>query len=93
MSRMKRKKLTLTTEREREALFMDVIGHLNRYNDMEKKNIAEEAEVHWTTIYNWCAFKTVAPRIDTLARVARAMGYDIVLKRARSPKAILRRIK
>lgn len=81
------------TADQRERLFLDVIGHLMRYNDGEKQYIADEAEVHWTTLYNWCAGKTTKPRIDTLSRVARAMGYEIVLKRAKAKPPKLRRIK
>lgn len=93
MALRKKKKIGLNTERERERLFLDIIGHLSRYNDDEKKGIAEEAGVHWTTLYSWCSYKTFAPRIDTLSKVARAMGYDIVLKRTKAAKAVIRRIK
>ena len=77
----KPRKVTITTAKDREKIFLEIIGHLNRYNDAEKKWIAEEAGIHWGTIYNWCAFNTWAPQIRTLAPVARALGYDIVLKR------------
>ena len=75
------RKVTLETPKEREKIFLEIIDHLNRYNDAEKKWIAEEAGIHWGTIYAWCAFKTFSPQIRTLAAVARALGYSIVLKR------------
>lgn len=74
-------KADLSTEKGREKIFLQIIDHLNRYNDAEKKWIAEEAGIHWGTLYNWCAFTTFSPQIRTLAAVARALGYDIVLKR------------
>lgn len=78
-------KIDLTDQKDREKIFLELIDILNRYNDAEKKWIAEEAGVHWGTLYNWCSFKTWAPQIRTLAPVARALGYDIVLKRT-TPK-------
>lgn len=89
---MAKRQLSLYTEAGREAVFMTIIGHLLRYNDAERKHIAEEADVHWTTLYNWTHGSTLNPHINTLARVASVLGYTIVLKRvARVPK--LRRIK
>lgn len=89
---MAKKQLSLDTELGREEVFMEIISNLLRYNDAERKHIAEEAEVHWTTLYNWTHGATINPHISTLARVARVLGYNIVLKRAaRIPK--LRRVK
>lgn len=76
-------KADLSTKKNREKIFLEMIDHLNRYNMAEKKWIAEEAGIHWTTLYSWCALKTWSPQIRTLAAVARALGYDIVLKRHR----------
>lgn len=77
------RKVSLATAKDREKVFLEIIDHLNRYNDAEKKWIAEEAGIHWGTLYNWCAFHTWSPQIRTLAAVARALGYDLVLKRQR----------
>ena len=88
-----KKKIDMAVEDQREKLFLDIIGHLLRYNDQERKDIAKEAEVHWTTLYNWTHGSTINPHIRTLSSVARVMGYEIVLKRIRTPKAIIRRIK
>jgi hypothetical protein len=90
---MSKRKYSVSTLKGREALFMDIIGHLLRYNDAEKKHIAEEAHIHWTTIYNWTHGDTMAPRIDTLSRVARVLGYDIALIRRRAKVPKLRRVK
>lgn len=79
----KAKKADLSSPLERERIFLEIIEHLSRYNDAEKRWIAETAGIHWGTLYSWCSLKTWAPQIRTLAPVARALGYDIVLKRQR----------
>lgn len=89
---MARRKVKLDTDDQRASLFMEIIGHLMRYNDEEKRNIAEEAGVHWVTLYSWCSGITQKPRIDTLSKVAEALGYEIVLKRV-NVKAALKVIK
>lgn len=81
MALARKRASSLDSEREREKLFLDVIAILLRYNDAEKRQIAEDAEVSWVTFYAWCSGKTIAPRISTLARVARVLGFEIVLSR------------
>lgn len=44
-------------------------------------DVAESACVSPSTLRNWMEGRTRTPRIDTLYRVARAMGFSIVLKR------------
>jgi DNA-binding phage protein len=90
------KKIRIDTEERRTALFLQVLGCLWRYSDIEKKAVAEEAGCHWTTLYNWCAGKTTHPRIDTLTKVAAALGFEIVLKRtlpSSKPRRKLRVVK
>lgn len=87
------RKVTLNTDREREKLFLELIDHLMRYNDAEKKWVAEEAGIHWGTLYAWCAGNTFSPQIRTLAAVARTLGYEIVLKRTKAAPPKLRVIK
>lgn len=85
MAKPKRKTGNLTTKRGREKLFLDIISILGRYTDEEKKLVAEEAEVSWVTLYNWCSSgpkATQNPYVGTLARVGRALGYDITLSKA-----------
>lgn len=77
------KAIDLSDERSREQVFLEIIDHLNRYNPPERAYIAEVAGVSKTTINNWVKLRTWAPQIRTLAPVARALGYDIVLKRQR----------
>lgn len=88
-----RKSYSLGDEHGREQLFLDIIYQLIDLSDKQRKDIAHEANVHWTTLYSWIAVRTFTPRIDTLSRVARALGYDIVLKRIGTKRAPVRRIK
>ena len=77
-------------ESNKTRIFIDIIHLLWQYNDAGLRSIAEEANVHWTTLYGWRSGKTIAPRSDTLFRVAAALGYDIKLVKK---KLQLRRVK
>ena len=86
----------IDNEDHRTTLFLSVLDCLWRYNDAEKRAIAEEAGCSWVTLYNWCSGKTTHPRIDTLTNVGRALGFQIVLKRDTAipkPERGLRRVK
>lgn len=90
---MAKRKVSLDTEKQREKLFLDIIMHLLRYNDAERRYIAIQAGVSISCIYSWTHGKTMTPRIDTLSKVARALGYEIVLTRAKSQPPKLFRVK
>lgn len=77
---------------QRHAIFMQIIDLLGVYHGEPLKDLAAQAGVHWTTIYNWQRGATYAPRIDKLAAVAIVLGYTIVLKRTAGRPA-LRRVK
>jgi hypothetical protein len=76
----------------RHAIFMQIIDLLWGYQGEDLKGLAEEAGIHWTTLYNWQRGCTYAPRLDKIAAVAAVMGYTIVLKRT-STIPTLRRVK
>ena len=80
MARQSRK-LKVNLEDGREAIFLQVIDELQEYTDYGKRDIAEQAGVHWTTLYYWIAGRTQKPRLDTVCRVARALGFDLSLVR------------
>ena len=48
--------------------------------DYYPKSLAYYASVSPTTLKNWVSGKTKTPRIDTLTRVANAVGFNIELK-------------
>lgn len=51
--------------------------------EAEMKELAKASTVGVSTLYAWKSGYTQTPRIDTLTKVAKAMGYEIVLKRTR----------
>jgi len=63
----------------REAVFLAIIGELWKYNDEGIRAVADDASVHWVTLYHWKSGKTYAPRICTLARVALVLGFELRL--------------
>lgn len=73
----------------RDQLFLDIIAEASHTDHTE---LAELAGVSKQTLHNWCFGKTMKPRIDTLTKVARALGYEIVLRKVRAGKANLRRV-
>ena len=76
---------------ERDALFIELISYIGR---ADIRRLAEDAGVAQATIYHWMTGETQTPRIDTLTKVARALGYSIVLKRDRAlTRPTLRRVK
>lgn len=84
---MAKRKHNIHSEDGRTALFLAVLDCLYRYNDAEKKAIAETAGCNWTTLYYWCSGRTMNPRIDTLTKVGEALGFEIRLVRnTRLPK-------
>ena len=75
----------------RHELFLQIITLLWDYNDAGLCELAQTANCHWTTLYKWKSGGTTAPRLDKIAAVALAMGYDIVLTKRSKPA--LRRVK
>lgn len=65
----------------RAVIFLELIHELWKYGNFHIKDIAEEAGVHFTTLYNWRNAKVVSPRLNTLIAVAEALGYTVELKR------------
>ena len=74
---------SLQDHESREQVYLEIVDLLNTYTKAERAYIAETAGVSITTVRNWCSLRTWSPQIRTLAHVARALGYDIVLKRMR----------
>ena len=65
-------------------IYASIIGLLWSLNgEAEMKELAKASKVGVSTIYAWKNGTTITPRIDTLTKVARALGYEIVLKRSR----------
>ena len=82
----------LEAEDRRHAVFRQLLDLLWGYNGEALKELADEAGIHWTTIYAWQRGTTYAPRIDKIAAVAKVLGYTLTLTKSSSTPA-LRRIK
>lgn len=59
------------------AVFEEIKEHLRHYNI---KSVSQLSKVAEPTLYFWLDGTTRKPRIDTLFRVADALGYEIVLR-------------
>jgi DNA-binding phage protein len=75
---------------ERDKIFIEMIEMLWQYTDEGLKQIAYDADVHWGTLYSWKSAHTMKPRIDTLCKVAKVLGFEIVLQAKGKPKKKLR---
>lgn len=64
----------------REQIFLEMISILWQFDGEGMKRIADEANVHWTTVYNWRNAVVMTPRLDKLVAVALVLGYEVVLK-------------
>ena len=68
-------------DHERIALFEDLKGIISEYNPLW---IEQECGVTDQTIYNWLSGKTRKPRLDTIVKVAKAVGYEVTLRKITS---------
>ena len=55
----------------------------NLLHDYRLQTVANASGVYIATLYFWLDGTTKAPRIDTLTKVAEALGYEITLTMAR----------
>jgi len=66
------------------SVYEELKSVLTSYNI---QSVAEVANVHVNTIYHWLEGYTKAPRIDTIDRVAKAVGHRIELRLVTKPTA------
>lgn len=62
-------------------IFLELIDSLSRMTWPELKELSLEAGVSTQTLVNWAYGPTYNPQINTLVKVARALGAQIVLRR------------
>jgi len=58
--------------------FEELKDILKNYN---LETVADVAGVHFTTLYNWLSGKTKNPHLRTFIKVAKAMGFEVMLRR------------
>lgn len=69
--------------KDKDRLFIELIKLLEKQPASKWPQIAEEAEVCLATLYNWCYGTTFNPHLNTVMRVARAMGYEVRFEKAK----------
>jgi predicted transcriptional regulator len=72
--------------KEEYKVFADLRKELKNYEGHQLVDLADKAEVSYSTLYFWLDGKTQRPRLDTLSKVAKAMGYGIELVKSKKGK-------
>jgi DNA-binding phage protein len=80
------------SRRDLDKIFEDIIAMLYPMNEAALKHLALKADVSKGTLYTWKYGPTCFPRLHTIIKVARALGYDVKLVRSTN-KPTLTRIK
>lgn len=66
----------LVTQTDQITIFEDVKGILQSYN---VKSVSDLSGVAVPTIYSWLEGRVHKPRLDTIVKVADALGYELRL--------------
>ena len=87
---------TTLIKKQRAEIFSDLVALIEAevgYHDGRttrgRNNInvlADRADVSYSTIFNWVFGSTRNPHINTMIKVADALGYDIALRRKKGAK-------
>ena len=64
-------------------MFEELKDILQQYN---LESVADASGVHWTTLYSWLNGRIKSPYISTVAKVAEAVNYELVLQRKEKPR-------
>lgn len=72
-------------ELNRTRLFLDLLTAI-RDSGFKLDELAKEADVAPATLYFWVSNYTKHPRIDTVCKVATALGFDVRLYQVRDVK-------
>lgn len=68
-------------------VYLQVVEHLHYLTPEELAQLALDAGVCKSTLYNWRGCYVFAPRICTLYAVSRALGYEITMVKRRRKAA------
>jgi DNA-binding phage protein len=63
------------------SAFNHVLDELHGLSSEEMMDLAEEAGVHFTTLYKWRREAPRRPQLGTFWRVMEAFGYELVFRR------------
>lgn len=78
LSVVQRKRIKAKAEKVQAKMFKDLIKHIPHHWDGQV-NLAHDAGVSPQTLWSWVEGRTISPRINTMVKVATALGYDIAL--------------
>ena len=71
-------------------VFMFVMRHLWTLTGTELNVLAHRAEISPQTLYNWRTGYVTKPRIDTISKVLRAMGYELTYRKSKAAPRLRR---
>jgi transcriptional regulator with XRE-family HTH domain len=71
--------ITIPSYSEDHSEFLAELRQAVRNSPLTQKQIAEQANVNPATIGHWTDGSVTRPRIDTLWRVLRVLGYRIII--------------
>jgi DNA-binding phage protein len=77
----KPKKAEVIVRKARAQIFANLVSLIDQY---DLASLAREAEVSHQTLWNWLYGTTYNPHINTMIKVANAVGYDIALRKRAS---------
>jgi len=75
----------LRKEIERAQVFLTLLDYINK-SGKDLRDIAHEAGVAESTLYFWLSGYTRFPRLDTVVKVATALGLTVTLQKTRANK-------
>lgn len=84
LSKAKRLRIKVRAEKIQAKMFKDLINHIPQHWEGQVI-LAHDAGVCPATLWSWVSGRTISPRINTMVKVATAIGYDIALVRPTKP--------
>ena len=75
------------TEQQRAQIFLDLITVLGTH---DLRDVAESANVSKQTLTNWVSGPTYNPHLNTILKVANALGLELVLRKNRGGLRLVR---
>jgi transcriptional regulator with XRE-family HTH domain len=78
MTAVKKARIRKKAEKVQAKMFKELISHIPQHWDGQCM-LAEDAGISPQTLWSWVEGRTISPRINTMVKVAAALGYDIAL--------------
>jgi transcriptional regulator with XRE-family HTH domain len=78
LTAVQRKRIKAKAEKVQAKMLKELIRHIPHHWDGQCA-LANEAGVSPQTLWSWVEGRTISPRINTMVKVATALGYSIEL--------------